>query len=72
MFKTNEGQIDRGLRIGLGLVLTALGFGGFIQGDLGLLVGVLGLIPLATGLVGWCPLYSVLKVDTCGKRRAAP
>jgi len=72
MFKTNEGKVDRGLRIGLGLVLMVLGFGGFIGGSLGVLVGVVGLIPLATGLFGWCPLYAVLKIDTCGTRRATP
>lgn len=72
MFKTNEGKVDRGLRIGLGLVLMALGFGGVIGGGLGTLVGIVGLIPLVTGLVGWCPLYTVLRVDTCGPRKAAP
>lgn len=71
MFKTNEGNLDRGLRIALGLFLMALGFGGVLGGGLGLAVGVIGLIPLATGLVGWCPLYSVLGVDTCGTRKAA-
>ena len=71
MFKTNEGNLDRGLRITLGLVLVVLGFGGVLEGGLALAVGIVGLIPLATGLMGWCPLYSVLGVDTCGTRKAA-
>lgn len=72
MFKTNEGKVDRGLRIGVGLVLMALGFGGVIGGGLGTLVGIVGLIPLATGLIGWCPAYTVLGMNTCGTRKAAP
>ncbi|MFP3947700.1 MAG: YgaP family membrane protein [Gemmatimonadota bacterium] len=71
MFKMNEGNLDRGLRIALGLGLVVLGFGGVLEGGLALAVGVVGLIPLATGLVGWCPLYSVLGIDTCGTRKAA-
>lgn len=71
MFKTNEGHVDRGLRIGLGLVLLVLGFGGVVGGGLGLVLGIVGLIPLITGIVGWCPLYTVLGVDTLGRRKAA-
>lgn len=72
MFETNEGNLDRGLRIILGLTLLVVGFGGFVGGGLGVLVGVVGLIPLVTGLVGWCPLYSVLGMNTCRPRRSAP
>lgn len=72
MFKTNEGNLDRGLRITLGLALLVLGFGGVLDGSLAVLVGVVGLIPLATGLVGWCPLYSVLGMNTCRSRGSAP
>lgn len=71
MFKTNEGSLDRGLRIALGLALLILGFGGVIGGGLGLVVGIVGLIPLVTGIVGWCPLYAVLGIDSLGRRKAA-
>jgi hypothetical protein len=30
--------------------------------------GWIGVVPLATSLIGWCPLYTVLGVSTCGKR----
>jgi hypothetical protein len=66
MLKTNEGNVDRGLRIVLGLVLIALVFTGPQTPW-----GWLGLIPLATGLVGWCPLYSVLGISTCARVPAA-
>lgn len=71
MFKTNEGRVDRGLRIGLGLVLLGLGFGGAVGGGLGVAIGVVGLVPLVTGIAGWCPLYTVLGMDTLGRRKAA-
>jgi hypothetical protein len=59
--KSNEGSIDRGLRVAAGLALVALAATGSIG-----VWGWIGLVPLATGLVGWCPLYSVLGINTCG------
>lgn len=64
---TNEGGIDRILRIvvGLGLVAVALGLVPGVQAYPWAWIGV---VPLATGLIGWCPAYSILGVRTCGKR----
>lgn len=59
----NTGKIDRGLRIVLGLVLLSLVFIG-PQTPWGLV----GLVPLLTGLVGMCPLYSVLGINTCAMK----
>ena len=56
----NVGGIDRGVRIVLGLVLIALSLGGQIGAW-----GWLGLVPLATGLTGWCPPYRLLGISTC-------
>jgi hypothetical protein len=58
--KTNEGTLDRTLRVMLGITLLALVFFGPQTPW-----GWLGLIPLATGLVGWCPLYAMLGLSTC-------
>lgn len=60
MFKTNVGGIDRVLRIIVGVVLIALVFVGPQTPW-----GWLGLVPLLTGLVGTCPLYSLLGLSTC-------
>ncbi|MBB4613109.1 Protein of unknown function (DUF2892) [Novosphingobium taihuense] len=60
MFKTNVGGIDRILRIVLGLVLITLVFVG-PQTPL----GWIGIVPLATGLLRTCPLYSLLGMNTC-------
>ena len=56
----NEGTIDRALRILAGLVLLALVFTGPQTAW-----GWIGLVPLVTGLVGYCPLYAVLGIRTC-------
>ena len=58
--KSNVGGIDRMVRITLGVVLVALAATHT--------VGVwawLGLVPLATGLLGWCPPYGLLGINTC-------
>lgn len=58
--KSNVGGIDRILRIVLGLVL----IGATLTGTVGLW-GWVGLVPLATGLFNFCPLYTVLGFSTC-------
>ena len=61
--KSNVGGIDRILRIVLGLALIALAATGTIGGW-----GWIGLLPLATGALGWCPPYSLLGINTCKNR----
>lgn len=58
--KTNVGTIDRVLRILVGVVLIAL----TLTGTIGLW-GWIGLVPLATGVVRFCPLYPLLGISTC-------
>ena len=60
----NVGTIDRALRLVLGLVLIAAALGLF--GPAYQTVwGWIGIVPLATALVSWCPLYTVLGISTC-------
>lgn len=56
----NMGKTDRGLRAALGVVLIGLAVAG-PQSPL----GWIGIIPLATAAVGWCPLYTLLGIRTC-------
>ncbi len=63
MFQKNVGGIDRTLRIVVGLVLIALAATGTIGAW-----GWLGLLPLATGAIGWCPPYGMLGINTCKTR----
>lgn len=58
--KTNEGGIDRILRIVAGLALIGL----TLNGNIGVW-GWVGVVPLATGALGWCPLYSLLGINSC-------
>jgi Protein of unknown function (DUF2892) len=60
----NIGGAERIVRIVAGLILVALA----ATGQVGLW-GWLGLVPLATGLVGWCPPYSLLGINTCKNRK---
>ena len=62
--KTKEGNLDRALRIVAGLVLIGLA----ATGNVGLW-GYIGVVPLLTGAVGFCPLYTVLGMNTCPVRR---
>ena len=61
----NVGTVDKVIRIILGLVLIALVFVGPQTPW-----GWIGIIPLVTGLVGICPLYSVLGINTCPTQKA--
>ncbi len=58
--KSNVGGIDRILRIVLGLALIALTLTGAIGAW-----GWIGVVPLATAALGFCPLYTVLGFSTC-------
>ena len=64
--KSNVGGIDRLLRIVVGLALLALVFTGTIGAW-----GWIGVVPLATGALGTCPLYSVLGFSTCPMKTKA-
>ena len=62
----NVGSIDRGLRVAAGLGLLSLTFIGPATPW-----GFVGLVPLATGLIGSCPLYTVFGFGTCAVPRRA-
>jgi hypothetical protein len=61
---TNEASWDRIARVVVGVVLIYVGFSGTVEGGFGTFLGIFGFVPLITGLVGWCPLYSLFKVRT--------
>lgn len=68
MFATNEGTVDRALRIIVGVALLALFF---IYPDASWRYWtLLGIVPLATGLIGSCPVYSLLGMSTCPVKKA--
>lgn len=61
----NEHTIDRAVRVVLGLALLSLVFVGPKS-----YVGLVGLVPLLTGLVGSCPLYTLFGISTCPTKTA--
>jgi len=61
----NIGTIDRAARLVVGLALIALVFVGPRTNW-----GWIGAVPLLTALVGWCPPYAILGINTCGAKRA--
>ncbi|MBK8016630.1 MAG: DUF2892 domain-containing protein [Betaproteobacteria bacterium] len=60
--KSNVGGIDRLLRIVVGIALLAMFF--VAEGTLKY-VGLIGIVPLLTGLFRFCPLYSIVGLNTC-------
>lgn len=68
MFKTNEGMLDRTLRVivGAGLLLWF-----FLDQGTGIAhyAKLIGIVPLITGLMGSCPLYTLLGVSTCPMKK---
>jgi hypothetical protein len=66
MMKANVGGVDKVLRIVVGILLLALIF--LIDGP-AKWWGLVGLLPLGTGLFGFCPLYAVLGFSTCPQEK---
>jgi hypothetical protein len=64
--KANVGSIDRVVRVIAGIGLLSLMF--VLEGG-ARWFGLIGVIPLGTALIGYCPLYSILGVNTCGTGR---
>lgn len=61
----NEGTVDRVLRVVVGAVLLAAWAFGWLSGTLAVVLGVVGLVLVATGAVGFCPIYRLLGIATC-------
>jgi hypothetical protein len=62
---TNVGSIDRVLRIVVGLVLLSLVFVGPQTPW-----GWIGIVPIITAIVGWCPAYTLFGIKTCPTKHA--
>lgn len=62
--KKNEGTLDRALRVVAGLALIGLA----VTGNIGVW-GYVGVVPLLTGAIGYCPLYTILGFNSCPLER---
>lgn len=61
--KKNIGNIERVIRVLAGIGILSLIF--ILEGDTRWW-GLIGIVPLATGVIGWCPPYAILGIKTCG------
>lgn len=57
----NIGKVDKVARIVVGVIFIVLGI------MTGSWLGLIGIIPIATAVINWCPLYDLLKINTCEK-----
>ena len=63
-FTANESPIDRIIRIALGIGLAGLALAGAVTAPLLFVVWAVAAIALVTGIVGFCPLYALLRIST--------
>ena len=61
---SNVGNMDRGVRFGLGLFLFIMVFTGLMKGLFAIGLIAVGIIALLTGLSGYCPIYHLKGIDT--------
>lgn len=59
----NVGSADRAIRLVLGLVIIAIGY--YYQSWW----GAIGIVPIFTALIGWCPAYMPFGISTCSTKK---
>lgn len=68
-FSSNESGLDRVIRLIAAAVLAGLALAGVITGTLAIVAWVVAVILAVTGLVGFCPLYALLRIRTTSASR---
>lgn len=63
------GSVDRLIRLIIAVVLGSLYYNGTISGTLGIVAVVVSVVFLLTSFVSFCPLYTVLGVNTCSTKK---
>jgi hypothetical protein len=67
--KPNMGTVDRILRVVLAAIFAYLYFSGTVTGTLGLILVILGAVFVLTSLVSFCPLYTLVGLNTCPAKK---
>ncbi len=62
--KKNMGNIDRGIRLAVVVIIGVLYYAGQLSGTAAIVLGVVAVAFLATSLIGWCPVYLPLGIST--------
>lgn len=68
--KKNMGSADRVIRVLLAAVFAVLYFTGTVTGTVGLVLVILGAVFVLTSLVSFCPLYTLVGLNTCATKKA--
>lgn len=64
MIYANQSNLDRFIRIIVGILMLLAGWTDMVTGVWGIALEVFGWVPLVTGLIGWCPAYALLGIST--------
>jgi hypothetical protein len=64
------GNADRIIRVLIAAVFAYLYFSGTVSGTIGLVLIILGGVFVLTSLIGFCPLYTIVGINTCSKKKS--
>lgn len=67
--KKNMGTTDKAIRVLVAVTIAGLYFGNIITGTMAIVLMVLAVVFLLTSLVGFCPIYALLGMNTCPAKR---
>jgi hypothetical protein len=67
--KKNMGSTDKIIRLIVAVIIVALHFSGTITGTLGVVLLVLGAVFLVTSFISFCPLYTIVGINTCSTKK---
>ena len=65
--KANVGFLDMFIRLFLGVVMIGMAVAGVFPAPWDMVIGIVGIVPLVTGLLKFCPLYTILGINTKSK-----
>jgi hypothetical protein len=67
--KKNMGSLDRGIRIAIAVIFAILFSTGIVTGVLGTILLIVGGVFIATSVISFCPLYTLIGVNTCSVKK---
>ena len=67
--KKNVGKLDTIVRVLLAAVIAVLYLSDIIAGTTSIILGIIALVLLVTGLIGWCGIYAIFGIKTCPKTK---
>lgn len=67
--KKNMGSVDRGIRVAIAVIFATLFITGIVTGILGTILLIVGGVFIATSVVSFCPLYTLIGINTCSVKK---